>query len=133
MLILELFDKPVSVAHGDYDPNDIGVKFDVEGIPYQFYAYSFVDEGSPGTWLVEFTGNATTKIIGTRNEYKVFSTIINIMREMLQTRYVTQLEFSAAEPSRVKLYKRIVSRLLPSWKLTLDTESGMFIATSPEH
>jgi hypothetical protein len=131
MLIFELFNKPVSVTHGDFDPEEIGIKFDVEGIPYQFYAYSY--PSSPGTWMVEFTGNATTKIIGTRNEYKVFSTIINIMREMLQTRYVTQLEFSAAEPSRVKLYKRLVSRLLPTWKLSLDAVEGMFIATSPEH
>ena len=131
MLILELFDKIAEIHDREFGTDDMSVSFYVGDVSYVFYAAEMYRQ--PGTWDVQFTGNRTTKIIGTGNEYVVFSTILQIMREMLQSYSVTQLVFSAAEPSRQKLYNRLVSKLLPTWNKSVNSEHGMFVVTSPDH
>ena len=100
--------------------------FHVSDIPYQFHAYTYADE-NPTAWEVEFK-NATrgqsgrsTKfgLTGTGNSAEVMSTVADIMREFLQ-RYsgsISQLSFTADEPSRQRLYARMAQRLLPDWEI----------------
>jgi hypothetical protein len=100
--------------------------FDVGGIPYQFYAYTYSED--PTRWEVEFKNatrgaeqGRTSKfgLTGTGNSAEVMSTIADIMREFL-SRYsgsITELTFTADEPSRRALYARMAKRLLPDWEV----------------
>jgi hypothetical protein len=69
-------------------------------------------------------------VTGTGNSSTVFSTVVDIMKNFLH-HYpnVTGLSFSANEPSRKKLYRHMISRLLPKWDA--DEQSGTFLITKP--
>ena len=109
--------------------------FHVGGIPYQFYAYR-PDENFAG-WDVEFKNadrgkDRTAKfgLTGTGNSAEVMSTIADIMREFL-TKYqgkITELTFTADEPSRRALYTRMAKRLLPAWELQQDGKEFKLVA-----
>ena len=113
--------------------------FHVGDIPYQFHAYTHASE-NPTAWEVEFK-NATrgqsgrsTKfgLTGTGNSAEVMSTIADIMREFLQ-RYqgsISQLSFTADEPSRQRLYARMAQRLLPDWEIVQSGKN--FTLGAPE-
>lgn len=113
--------------------------FHVGDIPYQFHAYTYADE-DPTVWEVEFK-NASRNIeqrsskfglTGTGNSAEVMSTIADIMREFLQ-RYqgsISQLTFTADEPSRRALYARMVKRLLPDWEIIQSGKN--FTLMAPE-
>jgi 8-oxo-dGTP pyrophosphatase MutT (NUDIX family) len=106
--------------------------FHVGEIPYQFHAYTYSDD--PTIWDVEFKNatrgaeqGRTSKfgLTGTGNAAEVMSTVADIMREFLQ-RYqgkITQLTFTAEEPSRQALYARMAKRLLPSWNVVQDDKN----------
>ena len=106
--------------------------FHVGNIPYQFHAYTYTDD--PTIWDVEFKNatrgaeqGRTSKfgLTGTGNAAQVMSTVADIMREFLQ-RYqgkISQLTFTAEEPSRQALYARMAKRLLPSWNVVQDDKS----------
>lgn len=111
--------------------------FHVGEIPYQFHAYTYAHE-DPTIWEVEFKNatrgqqGRTSKfgLTGTGNSAEVMSTIADIMREFLQ-RYsgsISQLSFTADEPSRQALYARMVKRLLPDWEII---QSGKNFTISP--
>jgi hypothetical protein len=111
-------------------------EFKVGDVPYKFVAYT--DPENWGTWEVEFAvagprDKHATKfgLTGTGNAAEVMSTVTDIMREFLQ-RYkgnVNRLIFTADEPSRQKLYSRMIQRLLPNW--TLTTGDKKFIVSAP--
>lgn len=118
---------------------EASAEFNIGDIEYQFYAYTH--PSTPGVWEVEFKiANAdkhSTKfgLTGTGNAAEVMSTVTDIMREFLQQHRIESLVFTAAEPSRQALYKRMISRLLPTWGIhTSDAGNGekMFVVTSPE-
>ena len=99
--------------------------FHVGDVPYQFHAYTYSE--NPTVWEVEFKNasrnieNRSSKfgLTGTGNSAEVMSTIADIMREFLQ-RYqgsISQLMFTADEPSRQRLYAKMAQRLLPDWEL----------------
>lgn len=109
--------------------------FHVGGIPYQFYAYR-PNENFAG-WDVEFKNAERSKdrtskfgLTGTGNSAEVMSTVTDIMRGFL-TKYqgkISELTFTADEPSRRALYARIVRRLLPTWELQQDGKSFKLLA-----
>lgn len=113
--------------------------FHVGDIPYQFHAYTYADE-DPTVWEVEFK-NASRNIeqrsskfglTGTGNSAQVMSTVADIMREFLQ-RYqgsISQLTFTADEPSRQALYARMARRLLPNWEIVQSGKN--FTLAAPE-
>lgn len=113
--------------------------FDVGGIPYQFHAYTYANE-NPTVWEVEFKNatrgsqGRTSKfgLTGTGNSAEVMSTIADIMREFLQ-RYsgsISELTFTADEPSRQALYARMARRLLPDWEIVQSGKN--FTLAAPE-
>lgn len=111
--------------------------FHVGDIPYQFHAYTYTED--PTVWEIEFKNatrgaehGRTTKfgLTGTGNSAEVMSTIADIMREFLQ-RYqgsITELTFTADEPSRRALYARMAKRLLPAWSIVQDDKSFRLVA-----
>jgi hypothetical protein len=129
MFITELFDKPVQLKNEEYDQDEVSVEFDVEGVPYKFYAHTAYN--NPTAWEIEFSARGTTKIINTGNEIKVFSTVVQIMQNMLKLYNIETLYFTAEEPSRQKLYNRLVDRLLPTWYKSFS-EYGTFTVSKPK-
>lgn len=129
MFLTELFDKPVKITNEIYDREGVLVQFDVEGVPYAFHAVQAY--GDPTAWDIEFSGKGTTKITGTGNEIKVFSTVVQIMKNMLQLYNIEKFYFTAEEPSRQKLYNRLVDKLLPTWHKSFDSEHGRFVVLNP--
>jgi hypothetical protein len=119
--------------------------FKVGEVPYRFYAYS----NSENDWEVEFKINSNeydqhgkikfgTKfgLAGTGNSAEVMSTVVDIMREFLEMYRgkIDTIGFTAEEPSRQKLYMRMMKRLLPNWTIsTYDSGSGLgFTVVAPD-
>ena len=110
--------------------------FHVGDVPYQFHAYTYSE--NPTVWEVEFKNASrgqqgrTTKygLTGTGNSAEVMSTIADIMREFLQ-RYqgsISELMFTAEEPSRQRLYGRMAQRLLPDWEIVQSGKNFTLVA-----
>lgn len=118
-------------------------EFDVGDIPYIIrFAAGSSDPGS--TWEVEFEVNTRKtkavdsskrhRITGTGNSAQVFSTVVDILRNFLSEydTLVGSLEFSADEPNRRRLYSSMISRLLPDWKVSTNSQGRAFLVTRPE-
>lgn len=120
--------------------------FKVGDVPYRFYAYS----NGENDWEVEFKINSNeydqngkikfgTKfgLAGTGNSAEVMSTVVDIMREFLEMYRgkIDTIGFTAEEPSRQKLYMRMMKRLLPNWTIsTYDSGSGLgFTVVAPDN
>lgn len=119
--------------------------FNVGDVPYRFHAYS----NGENDWEVEFKINSNeydqhgkikfgTKfgLAGTGNSTEVMATVVGIMREFLQMYHgkIDTIGFTAEEPSRQKLYMRMMKRLLPDWVIsTYNTGSGLgFTVVAPD-
>ena len=114
-------------------------KFEVGGIPYFFGASP--NFGTPGGWTVVFKidndnidSSSKFGLTGTGNSAQVMSIVVDILRDFLKKYQdkVKALVFSAAEPSRQKLYIKMVLRLLPNWKLTSNPAGNEFTVTAPD-
>lgn len=117
--------------------------FQVGEIPYRFHAYS----NGENDWEVEFKvrtyDRSTTArktrfgLTGTGNSAEVMSTVVDIMREFLEMYRgkIDTIGFTAEEPSRQKLYMRMMKRLLPNWDIhTYDSGSGLgFTVVAPDN
>lgn len=135
----ELFSDHVNWKWVFRGTDEVEADFTVGDIPYKFYAHnaSTTFNGPKDTWSVEFRQAGTRDrnkrfgLSGTGNAPLVMSTVVNIMRNMLEGRsYITKLVFSAKEESRQGLYKRMVQRLLPAWNVQQDGTE--FTVTKPE-
>ena len=120
--------------------------FNVGEVPYRFHAYS----NGENDWEVEFKIRTTDNsrdarqqlktrfgLTGTGNSTEVMSTVVDIMREFLEMYRgkIDTIGFTAEEPSRQKLYMRMMKRLLPNWDIhTYDSGSGLgFTVVAPEN
>ena len=56
-------------------------------------------------------GKSSFGITGEGNSIEVFSKVVGLLREFLSTNSLRVISFSASEPSRIKLYSRMVQRL----------------------
>lgn len=124
MQLRELFDKPVPWKWIEQDPDRWEAQFNVNNIPYNVVMNQLTsrdedeDEGydySP-VWNVVFfdgengvqfdiTGKAGSQSID------VFSTVLHILVAFKKEHRTASLRFSAKEPSRQKLYHRIVTMI----------------------
>ena len=67
-------------------------------------------------------------ISGTGNAYLVLSTVMSIIQEVVQKTNPVELWFSASEPSRRKLYDRIVSALIHKTNfVNVSEHSGNYV------
>ena len=117
--------------------------FNVGNVPYRFHAYS----NGENDWEVEFKVRTYDRsetarktrfgLTGTGNSAQVMSTVVDIMREFLETYRgkIDTIGFTAEEPSRQKLYMRMMKRLLPNWTIsTYDAGSGLgFTVVAPDN
>lgn len=134
MRIDELFDKPAPYKW-IYNTNDYHQAiFEINNKTYSFEA-SEIDDF---TWEIVFALSKgennrydSVKITNTGDQYNVFSTVIEILKNLMSTVGVHKLVFSSAEPSRTKLYHKMVDTLLPNWHKSFDKESGIFTVSKP--
>jgi KaiC/GvpD/RAD55 family RecA-like ATPase len=97
--------------------------FKIGDIEYLWYA-RVMRTSRPKQWTIgfkqrdsEFDYDKEFGLAGTGNSAEVMSTVVDITRTFL-TSYgdkVEEIQFTSAEPSRTKLYARMVKRLLPTW------------------
>lgn len=121
MLLRELFDKPVAYEWTSQGDESWEAEFIVGEVMYEFLAYMsnpYPEEHEDAEVEIEFyhrteTGVPTHKVSGVGNQHQVFATVVAIMAEFLKARKPDILIFSAAEPNRAKLYKRMIATLLP--------------------
>jgi len=73
--------------------------------------------------------HATVDIINTGESTSVLSTVVAITREFISAVPIEALYFSAeqSEPSRIKLYDRLIRTLMPGWTLEKTHHSTAII------
>jgi hypothetical protein len=106
--------------------------FNIDHEFYEFLAYTNGNEEQ--LWAVEFKSLSGGRfgITGAGNAIRVFATVVDILKDFLSRNQgkVGGLRFSAKEPSRKKLYLRMVKQLIPSWKMR--EESDTIFVMKPE-
>ena len=99
--------------------NEHEYKFDIELIYDDTLTDHYkIENPLENSWAVQFillkTGNEYVRshsITGTGNELQVFTSVLEMIHEFVNEQHPTALVFSASQPSRIKLYDKMVSRL----------------------
>ena len=139
MKLMELFDsKPARIKWATKTKRKWVGHFMADEIPYKIIFSSGVSKASSrfggwlhpeqaeSTWELSFSIDTKGKlpqeiedkvgdgkefgITGTGNQGKVFSTVMVALKELIKTEKPYQIQFTAEENSRMKLYKKMVSR-----------------------
>jgi len=134
MKLQEIFDKPEKIDWKSKTKTNWTGRFTIDGITYQFDAGDdYFDLEDPKTgeytdylgydvsfsivrWDESQTGKFKSKdvkygVTGTGNQIKVFSTVVNALRELIKKQKPHFLSFSADGASRQKLYDQMVKVL----------------------
>jgi|TARA_R110000824_G_scaffold364808_3_gene553288 hypothetical protein len=130
MFLSEVFDsKPVPIKWKTKSKNKWIGDFNIVDVPYRLFFTS--EQPKTGSWELSFNIDKKSKlppelkkkikkradlfgIIGTGNAQKVFSTVMFAMRELIKKEKPKTIQFTAEEVSRMKLYKKMVTRFAPS-------------------
>ena len=139
--ITELFDKPLEWKWVKNTNMYHAAKFNINDKTYDFYVAKVDDETTDSAWEIGFELETPAgmpndvSITKSGDQHKVFSTVIAIMKDFMSWNAVSRLYFSSEEPSRTKLYNRMVDTLLPNWhkEVTSDWSDGEFMVTHPHH
>lgn len=103
--LAELLDRPLPLKWEE-EPGYLRAYFDVNGKEgmVKFYYEAFV-------WTIDFFIDGRHDITGQGNELAIFSTVSKAILEFISKHNPNLIAFSAREPSRAKLYKRMSQRL----------------------
>lgn len=119
MTLLELFDR-VAIHRWTDRPLDTrltaNATFVVKGKRYEVDFYSY----SVGVTAIEFSkvvdNGYSAGIEGTGDEIAVFGAVASTIKDYLTQCNPSAIQFTADEPSRIKLYDRMVKVLFAEWK-----------------
>ena len=132
MLLLELFTQPVpyiwkNVGNSKYEAYQ--ADFRVDGIKYQA---EFVQSRGIGLRFAcgfhafDEDDEPTIDIIGNGKQFPVFATVVTIIKEFIAQHQPDLIMFTADEPSRRKLYRRLLSTIsVPGYTFD-DRFAGIF-------
>ena len=111
----------VQEAHFELGEREVGVRFIMQ---YNHFEHEMVEAGVANppeavcdvefmSWPVGEPERATPKITNTGHEFEMFATVATITQAYVRDQKPEAITFSAStsEPSRVKLYKRLVKRI----------------------
>ena len=127
--LLETFDSSYTVSYGeDHDPPHEYV------YTFRAYRWSYVvrfDNNKIGYYSFEFflrgSDHGGYSVTGTGNEFKVFSTVVKIVKIFLNELKRDGVEFkrikfqaTKTEPSRIKLYEKLVKTLTKKYNLSYE-------------
>lgn len=146
MKLLELFDEPVYVEWVRWSPSGGRGEFEVEGTYYRFTMNSGTlylrdvngdqyDSRTVPSWDISFAafdenddeeyGNTETG-----NQFIVYATILQCIRDVVTARGARPLNFSAEDEGRQRLYIRFIKRFLADWTIT-QVHAKRFVALPP--
>lgn len=138
MILLEIFD---DVARFQLTADNTGYF----SVGENKYVVEFNETDEPNQYEVGFSlrqgvtpsgqPNYVHGVEGTGGEFKVFATVLAIIKQFLSTRQLHQLIFTSktSEPSRMKLYDRMVHRLMVGWNVRVynNGDSRQYEITNP--
>lgn len=124
--ICEIFDTPVPLTWEERGPTRWFGSFNVNG---KRYVLRMVTMGDDAPWEVSFdlvrNGKSTQSITGTGDANKVFATVLYGINKWLLDIKPHSFSLSAREPSRIKLYTRMLRMLPKQW--VVDNYDGVFM------
>lgn len=134
MKLLELFD------HGGetkWIANEDGLgkaEFTVDGNSYGFQISKYkLDDPDVRAYVVEFSltdnGNVRYDNTGTGNQFRVYGTVLTLIREYTGKWGEGILIFGATDDKRKTLYTRLFQKFLPDW--TVEQVFEMIVAKPP--
>tara|TARA_R110000868_G_scaffold20153_9_gene85636 strand:+ start:2660 stop:3130 length:471 start_codon:yes stop_codon:yes gene_type:complete len=129
--IYELFDTPVPIIWEERGPTRWFGSFNVNNKQYVLRMVTMNDasEWIQSPWEVSFdlirNGKSTQSITGTGDAARVFATVIYGIKKWLHDVQPHSFSLSAREPSRVKLYDRMLRMLPKQW--VVDNYDGVFM------
>lgn len=124
MILTELFDQPLPYT---LNTQGIGRFVTASGLRYDVdFMQDEDDHGSVDLLFTQVGPIPRNNITNTGDEFAIFGTIVGMIREYIATHEVRQLTFDAnvTEPSRVKLYDRMVKSLAPGWDMKTTQVMG---------
>lgn len=117
MLISEIFDSPTSIKWKKKTNSDWVGLFKINN--KQYYLNIMHDYGMP--WEIKFelmhNGKKTQKITGTGDAAVVFATVLDGIKQWLQTVKPNSFVISARESNRQSLYRRLLKILPSNWRI----------------
>jgi len=121
MLLIEVLKSPVPWKVREHRPDYFDATFIINNIKYITRMSAFLDAG-PQEWDIEFYPDLDRptreryNILNLGNELQVFSTVLDIIQKFIKEYHPPIVSFSAHQPSRMKLYNRLIKTLFPTWK-----------------
>lgn len=115
MLLNELFDKPLPYKWSVKRNRVWYGTFEIGEMPYLVRFYDMYDDGKVEVSFrserkIDLNARKEDKLLGTGNEFVIFSTIVNMIREYISSNpkcSVIWFSGNNSEPSRIKLYNRL--------------------------
>lgn len=145
MKLLELFDEGVNINWLRTDATMGRAEFTIDDTTYDFNIYNGMVWGSSltgdqsdkrqiTTWNVAFSvvddqGEENYGNTGTGNQFLVYSTVFQAIREFIDKAGMRALSFVADDTGRQRLYARFLKKYLPDW--TTEFTQKTFIALPP--
>lgn len=117
----ELFDRPYDYNEKKVTDSLTSYTFKTDkGIDYKVRIFS---SPTSGVTKVEFSSKGDISVTNTRDEFKVFSTVLKIIADYVNSHDVETIYFQGDtnEPSRIKLYTTMVkqiSNILPDYRFS---------------
>lgn len=127
MRIKELFTQPFKWSWFSQSDEEAIAHFSTGKMDYMVnFIYNESRDPKDRGWIVEFSASMPDGmgITGSGDSAQVFATVIEIIKKFKQSHPKAMLMFSAAEPSRQKLYLSLVKKLSSSYTVDTDFESG---------
>jgi hypothetical protein len=102
--ITEVFDTEVNITKIKKSKNEWTAWFEIDGKEFEFIAYSEI----PDRWLINFyDSSGETEITGKGDQFKVYSSVIQIIKKFIKDVKPKVFVFPAKERSRIKLYDKL--------------------------
>jgi hypothetical protein len=129
MILLELFDRPFDWTLEERPAGwEASFKTD-KGLPYKVVISEYPNGGVNLEFWQEKSNDDTPlmKITGTGDAAQIFTTVMQIMHEYVIENDPPYIQFSASrsEPSRIRLYAKMASSLLPGG-YSIESQDGNF-------
>lgn len=127
MRLMELFDQPREYKWTTQQPRDRFVAtFMVGDVLYRFSAHWFPYENEEtgdelSGYEIAFCASdgkkCRTDNTGTGNELAVYSTVVSLIREVVNMGRASRIAYDAADIKRKKIYPALIKKALPGWQL----------------
>lgn len=123
MKLQELFDKPLPWKWVIRTLSSWDALFDAStGEGYIDFKQSY-----PGDWSIAFSIDGNEEVSGEGDEFKIFSTVVDIIKDFIEENKPTKIRFEAKESSRIKLYNRLAKVLGSKFGYKAKKTGGKYI------